>query len=65
MLSDEKNIPQNMRSILLGAENDFSSYRYYTGTCKCGVGSNITDIKVKSTKLAKIFMQNFFTLSNT
>ena len=28
MLSDEKNIPQNMRRISLGAENDFSSYRY-------------------------------------
>ena len=45
MLSDEKNIPQNMRSISLRAENDFSSYRYYTGTCKCGVGSNITEFK--------------------
>ena len=41
----EKNIPQNMRSISLRTENDFSSYRSQTGTCKCGVGSNITDIK--------------------
>ena len=34
-----------MRSISLRAENDFSSYRDGTGTCKCGVGNNITDIK--------------------
>ena len=45
MLSDEKNIPQNMRSISLRAENDFSSYRDRDGTCKCGVGSNITEFK--------------------
>ena len=45
MLSDEKNIPQNMRSIPLRTENDFSCYRYKTGTCKCGVGTNITEFK--------------------
>ena len=58
MLSDEKNIPQNMRSIPLRTENDFSCYRIWD------TGSNITDIKVKITKLAKIFMQ-IFTFCNT
>ena len=47
MLSDEKNIPQNMRGISLKTENDFSSSRDYTGTCKCGVGTNITEFLVK------------------
>ena len=45
MLSDEKNIPQNMRSFSLRAENYFSSYRFSPGTCKCGVDSNITEFK--------------------
>ena len=35
MLADEKNIPQNMNSISLRSEDDFSSYRSQTGTCKC------------------------------
>ena len=34
-----------MRSISLRSENYFSSYRGESGTCKCGVGSNITEFK--------------------
>ena len=34
-----------MRSISLGTENYFSSYRSGSGTCKCGVGRNITEFK--------------------
>jgi hypothetical protein len=32
-----------MRIISLRTNNDFSSYRDSGGTCKCGVGSNITE----------------------
>ena len=34
-----------MRSISLRTENNFSCYRDQFGTCKCGVGSNITEFK--------------------